>query len=382
MGRYQAVTERETRLADALEAAQVGAWLFDVDTGQLTWEPTMFRIFDMAPKSALSLDDFLEKVHPEDRPSVQSAIADTLAGGRYEKTYRIAASEGIRWIHARAERLRGPRHQRLITGITIDVTARMEAEVERERLMSVLEESKARSALSERRADLIQLVSGVLHELNSPLGSLVSSTKTLEIAVGRISAELPTEMARECRVIQQSLSSLSQASERLESSLSTLRRFSRPDRAEWERVEVTECIETVLAILPPRPGIEVRFQPADFDDRVRCRPVEIQQALLTLFTNALDAVERNQGSGVDIRLESARDSVAIVVRDDGDGIAPEAIEALFHPTIVEKAGAKRLRLGLPIAARIAEDHGGSLKLNSLGQGQGVTACLSIRREVP
>ena len=96
---------RELRLELALEAGVVGAWLYDAATHELTWEAPMYQIFRVPLGTPVTLEDFLARVHPDDRGRFEASIARTLEGSDFREEYRIITSRGERWVMIRAQLL-------------------------------------------------------------------------------------------------------------------------------------------------------------------------------------------------------------------------------------------------------------------------------------
>src|SRR5690606_20407371 len=100
---------------------------------------------------------------------------------------------------------------------------------------------------------------------------------------------------------------------------------------------------------------------------------EIKQVILNLVANALDATA--SGGYVDICLREFPEEVEIIVQDDGCGMTPEQQKKIFEPFFTTKDVGKGTGLGLSITHRIVSDHGGTLEVESAGEGQGSRFCL-------
>jgi PAS domain S-box-containing protein len=121
----------EDALKRAQEVARIGSWRLDMTRNELVWSDETFRIFGLAPGSPLSYDEFLERVHPEDRAIVDREWKAALRGKPYDIEHRIVINGAVKWVNERAEvevdadgrALRG-------VGTVQDVTARRRAEEE------------------------------------------------------------------------------------------------------------------------------------------------------------------------------------------------------------------------------------------------------------
>jgi signal transduction histidine kinase len=142
--------------------------------------------------------------------------------------------------------------------------------------------------------------------------------------------------------------------------------FARPSEPELMVIPANRIVEEVNALLKPqltKNGIELQVEGAEAA-WVRADPEQVKQVLINLIQNSADSIERGGlirlwvriGSGVDHN--SGDDRVILDVSDNGKGIPPEVQKRLFDPFFTTKEGGTGL--GLPIAARIVEKHGGEL----------------------
>ena len=130
-----------SRLEIALEAADVGSFDWDLRTGVLTWDERMFRLFEVDPTTPLSLEVYLERLHPDDVDRVLTTIDATIASvGDLELLYRVRTSDGSeRWLEARGKALPGPDGTaERVVGTAVDVTERHEESARAERTLELM----------------------------------------------------------------------------------------------------------------------------------------------------------------------------------------------------------------------------------------------------
>jgi signal transduction histidine kinase len=249
---------------------------------------------------------------------------------------------------------------------------------------AALRDAQAQLVQSEKMASLGKLVAGVAHDINTPLGAIAGTQQTLGKMVDKLRGALEKDHpdALESRRVDRTLSALSSASgtigegaKRLDEVVTRLRSFARLDEAELQDVSVAECVEDVCAMLEhQRPdGVELlanvpRLPP------LRCHPADINQLLMNLVTNALEAV--GEQGRISITGNVQDEQIVLVVEDDGPGIAADELEQVFDPGFTTKGVGVGGGFGLSIAYRIAERHGGSLTLQS-DDGAGVRATLVV-----
>ncbi len=249
-----------------------------------------------------------------------------------------------------------------------------------------LQDAQLQLIQSEKLAALGQLVAGVAHELNTPMGAIHSNTqstkKVLERLMGAfdgtpdgLSAHAATlERLRDMNRVNHA------ASRRVIEIVSNLRRFARLDESEWKKADLREGLDETLSLVEhqTRGRIQVVRTYGDVP-LVGCYPGQLNQVFMNLVVNAIQAIE---GDGrIDVECVHEGGSVLVRVRDDGHGIPEEALPRIFDPGYTTKGVGVGTGLGLSIAFRIASNHGGSLRVKSeVGKGSEFT--LSIPIDLP
>jgi signal transduction histidine kinase len=217
---------------------------------------------------------------------------------------------------------------------------------------------------AEQLAAVGQIAAGVAHELRNPLTAIKMLVQTgLE---GAAPAGLPAE---DLAVIEQSI-------RRMEQYIQMFLDFARPPRCERRRSDLLEVIRRAAALVEGRarrqkvvleldlPTLPV---PASID------PEQIQQVLVNLLLNALDALPR--GGAIHVEVETRPGAVAVRVRDNGPGV-PAAIRArLFEPFVTSKP--EGVGLGLSICKRLVEAHGGAIIHANHGPGGGAVVAFTL-----
>ena len=222
-------------------------------------------------------------------------------------------------------------------------------------------EDRARSA--ERLASVATLVTGLAHEIGTPMGVLRGHAEALEGAVEGERARWRVEM-------------ITEQIDRLTSIMQSLLNLARPHDPMRIEVSLKEVISTAGLFLSDkftRRGVE--FTPAlAGDGRIVGDPEKCQQVFLNLFLNAVDALG-DEGGRLEVTLEDGDDgAVEVRIIDDGAGISPEAVEHIFEPFFTTKEAGRGSGLGLMVVKDIVEEHGGELTVAS-AEGEGTTFTL-------
>ncbi|MCL4685746.1 GAF domain-containing protein [Myxococcota bacterium] len=249
-----------------------------------------------------------------------------------------------------------------------------------------LRETQALLVQSEKMRTLGQLVAGVAHELNNPIGFVHANLKLLEEYVAKLTAlqERGGDVSRVREAIRKLLSRSREGTQRVKQIVADLRTFSRMDQAELQEADLNQEIDRTLSLMEPRArsGIEIE---RDFGDlpRVRCHAGQLNQVFMNLLINACDAMGDKGRIRVRTRaLDETR--VRLEFEDEGPGIPPEVRDRVFEPFFTTKAVGQGTGLGLSLSHGIIERHGGRIWVESeAGAGTRFVVELPIRAiEIP
>jgi two-component system NtrC family sensor kinase len=233
-----------------------------------------------------------------------------------------------------------------------------------------LREAQGQLMQSEKLKGLGQLVAGVAHELNNPIGFVHANLQLLDEFIVKLEDAREkggdTEKIREA--IGKLLSRSREGTERVKQIVMDLRSFSRMDQAELQEVDLHEEIDRTLALMEPRlkNGIQVVRDYGELP-QVRCYPGQLNQVFLNLLMNACDVVEG--GGTITIHSERTDQGVRLDFHDDGPGIPADAQSRVFDPFFTTKPVGKGTGLGLSLSHGIIDRHGGRIHIDSEpGQG--------------
>jgi len=269
-----------------------------------------------------------------------------------------------------------------------------------------LQQSQQQLIQSGKMSALGQLVAGIAHELNNPLGCIVSNlapafeyvdevtkvidfyqnfypeaTSKLEETLGDIDIEFTLED------LPNLLKSMQISTERIQDISISLRNFSRSDARSKVKANLYDGLESSLIILHhrlkasgTRPKIEVIKNYGDLPS-IECYPGLINQVFINILANAIDAVEESLAATPQIQIQTGVVERNVVIRivDNGVGMPVEVQQKVFNQLFTTKAIGKGTGLGLSIAHEIVEDkHGGKLSFTSeMGKGTEFVIALPI-----
>ncbi len=312
---------------------------------------------------------------PEGTPSPESLVGKSArdlvpadAAGRVEEMERQA----LRGVAGSIEYQAGGRHVALslhpvrdasgqpILGLVIgqDVTLRRALE--------------SRLAVSSRLAALGTLVAGLAHAINNPLTGVLSGLSLAGEDVSEVrralragGGEVNEALAARLDETADMLASGMQAAARIARIVRDLALFARPDPAR-EKVALPEVARAALRWLPASVGASASVRIEDGGaPEVHDSPGQIEQVLVNLISNAAQSIPPGRTGNIEVRLGTSRNGGATVeVSDDGDGIAPEAMERIFDPFFTTRVPGMGTGLGLPICHAIVSAHGGTIAARS------------------
>ncbi|MEL6471960.1 MAG: PAS domain-containing protein [Cyanobacteria bacterium J06623_4] len=323
-------------------------------------------------KEELLSRPYVEFVHPDDR-EVTETNAEELSHGEptinFENRYRRKDGTYC-WIEWSV--MPFP-HQNVLYGVAHDITRRKQAEIEREKLLA--EAQKARDEAERANQIKDDFLAMLSHELRTPLNPILGWTQLLRQKTPkaeRLQVGLEA-IERNARMQVQLVDDLLDISRILRGKLTL-----NPCSVELKGI-VENAIETVrLAADAKKIQIETDFQPPEIY-RVRGDATRLQQVVWNLLSNAIKFTP--EGGGVSIRIEHIGHSIQLQVVDTGKGISPDFLPYVFE--YFRQADGKTTRkfgglgLGLSIASKILEMHGGTIAADSLGEGQGSTFTVVI-----
>jgi two-component system, NtrC family, sensor kinase len=235
-----------------------------------------------------------------------------------------------------------------------------------------LKQAQSRLVQTAKLASLGELVAGVAHEINNPLAFVISHLSTAIASVEKLAPpSTDVERARHWHRAQDRMKEMAGGLERIRELVLKLRTFSRLDEGERKVVSVSECVDSVLTILGHRlrERIEVETRLGE-PELLDCYPSLLNQALMNLLSNAIDAID---GAGrIVVEGGASGEHYLLRVCDSGSGI-PEALrDRVFDPFFTTKDVGKGTGLGLSITYSIIKKHGGTLELRN-GETGGTVA---------
>lgn len=265
-----------------------------------------------------------------------------------------------------------------------------ERNVDLERALLELKNTQDQLIVKEKMAALGDLVAGIAHELNNPLGAMNSLNDVSRRCVHQIRTVLADSssvdeirqsppMKKALTILEDNLRVSDKAGHRLSTIVKSLKNFVRLDESEYQRVDIHEGLENTLVLLENeiRGRIEVVKKFSSLP-KLSCYPGQLNQVFITLIKNAI-AAHRSDGK-VTIQTLLEDNNIVIKISDTGKGIPPERLKRLFE--LGFSSDGARIKMGgagLSTAYAIIQKHHGDIQVESV-IGQGTTFTITLPRQ--
>ena len=413
------IKEGEQRLRLALEGSRGELWDIDMTSGRVAREGQLAHLALVGADGAVQFRELLETTHPDDAEALRNAMVSHAKGDAegFEATFRLPDREGQwRWVLAQGRVMARDAQgwAKRMLGTVHDVTALKQVETELRRLneelerrvaertaewsqsnadlrqsMEQLREAQRQLVESEKMAALGQLVAGVAHEINTPLGIGVTAASHLQQTFATIeaaqsdssNAALTAALKSGRRCVELVLSNLGRA-DHLVKSFKQIAIDQSTETA--RRIAMREYLDEVLTSLQPvlkRTALKID---------VICPPAlelvtyagAIYQILMNLVVNSVThafAPEQPGTLTIQVQVENAADGapeLLLIYRDDGRGMTPEVRARVFEPFFTTRRGLGGSGLGMHIVYNLVTQRlRGSIRCDS-APGEGV--CFTVR----
>ena len=307
------------------------------------------RLVGLEPRDLVGRNDHEVLFGPEE-PFPPSPLQETLRTGQPASLERLFPQQGNRHFHVTTV-------PRFDEGGTLSQVILI--------LRDITQEHRLRQQLlqAEKLAAVGQLVSGVAHELNNPLTSVLGYAQLLQMR-----GDLPPDVREDLRRI-------AGEARRASHIVHSLQTFAQGQRAERQPVQVNALVHRILELQASQlqaDHVEVVTDLAADLPEVLADPYRLQQVLLHLVDNARGAMASAHGRGtLTVRTWAEGDRVLLAVGDDGPGIPPEHLGRIFEPFFTTKEVGQGTGLGLSICYGIVAEHGGRIWAES-EPGRGAT----------
>jgi PAS domain S-box-containing protein len=346
----QRLSELNEHLTLLLDASELGTWEWNPQDDSVSFNARWCEMIGLCPDSTpRSFDTFVSRVHPDDLDHVMTLARNYIQrkSARFEARFRMKHSAG-HWVNivARGKVTRFDSSGRPLrfTGTHLDVS-------EEVRMHGELESQKLKLNHSSRLAALGEMSAGIAHEINNPLA----------VINGYLSL-IPRYLNNGEKILEIT-GNLQRASHRMQKIVGGLKKFSRTGSAlNFSSHPLCDIIKESLALTEAKSkfsGVPVGFE-CESDSSILCDEIEVEQVIVNLVNNAIDAVKGLPEKWVKVRIFEEEGAVLLRVEDSGAGIPVEVEAKMFEPFFTTKSVSEGTGLGLSITKGILTEHNASI----------------------
>jgi len=342
--------QSEAYLSEAQRLSRTGSFGWKAATGEIIWSEESFRIFqyDRATKPTMEL--ILQRVHPEDAALVKQTIERAARDGEdFDHEYRLMMPDSsVKYVHVVAHALGDESGTIEFIGAVMDVS-------ERKRDEEALRQSQAELAHVNRVTTMGELTASLAHEVNQPIAAAVTDANTCLRWLMRDPPDVEGARAAAARVVKDAT--------RAAEIINRVRLLFKKSPAERELVDINEVIPKMIVLLyseAARYNISVQAELAADLPHIIGDPVQLQQVIMNLIVNSIDAMKDVDGAK-ELIIRSQRTEngqVLVSVIDTGVGLPQQHASKIFNAFFTTKSHGTGL--GLRISRSIVESHGGRL----------------------
>ena len=352
----EALQRSEAYLAEAQRLSHTGSWASIPASGEIRYlSEECYRVLGFEPHGGQpKYEMFFQRIHPDDRANVREA-AETAGREKaeFELDYRIVHPGGeIRDVHVVGHPVPSPSGDLVeFVGTVIDITERKRAEEERERLR----QAQADLAHVNRVTTMGELTASVAHEVNQPIAAAVTNANTCIRWLAGSTPNVEEARAAAMRIVKDGT--------RAAEIVSRIRALFKKGATPREWVDVNEVIREMVVLLHTealRYSISFRTDLAADLPRLMADRVQLQQVLLNLMVNSVDAMKGTEGTR-ELSIKSQRaenEEILVSFSDTGVGLPQQQVDQIFHAFFTTKV--QGTGMGLSISRSIIESHGGRL----------------------
>jgi PAS domain S-box-containing protein len=352
----EGLRQSEAYLAEAQRLSHTGSWAWAPATGEIGYfSEECFTVLGFDPHEELPrLETFFQRIYPDDRAgTVEQFEKARRENTEFELDYRIVHPGGdVRDIHTVGHPVSRPSGDLVeYVGTVMDVTERKRAEEEREKLR----QAQTDLARVNRITTMGELTASLAHEVNQPIAAAVTSANScLHWLAGDV-PNLDKARAAVTRIVRDGT--------RAAEIVSRIRLLFQKGTAQWQLANVNEIIEEMIVLLhgeAERYSISIQTELAADLPQVVGDRVQLQQVMMNLMTNSIDAMKAVDGTR-ELAIKSQRaenEQLLVSVADTGVGLPPQQADEIFNAFFTTKPNGTGM--GLRICRSIVESHGGRL----------------------
>jgi two-component system NtrC family sensor kinase len=358
-----AEAEAQRRFTEAiLDSLPLSLYAVDRDYRIVAWNRNRELGGQGIPRDVALGRNLFDVLTRQRRDVLENELARAFETGAIERIEQEAVSndgEAKHWLISKIPMRTEDENITHVITVGEDITARVEA--------------NRAIARAEKLAAIGRLAAGVVHEINNPLATIAACAEALESRV----SEGAFDDSKEVADLREYLGLIRSEAFRCKSITNGLLDFSRTRAGEHTTINIAEVIASAARLLAHQrrnETVEISVEAANDVAHVNGDAGQLQQAVIALSTNAIDAMP--EGGCLTLRARNENGHVLVEVNDTGVGIAPEHLTKIFDPFFTTKEIGRGTGLGLAVCYGIVTEHGGRLDVHST-VGVGTTFTMTL-----
>jgi PAS domain S-box-containing protein len=351
----------ETYLAEAQRLSKTGSFAWKIGTDEIFWSKETYRIMGIDETVKPTIKLLMQRIHPEDRALVQRQLDRARRDQDLDYEYALLMPDAaVKHLHVRAHRQVCETGEEELVGAVMDITATRQAQ-------EALQVAQAELAHVTRVTTLGEMSASIAHEVNQPLGAIVTNAEASLRWLGRDVPDLQEARAAIGNVVKDA--------HRAAEVIRRIRDFSKKADPHMRQLNINDVVQEAVTLVQHealRYDIAMRFELASGVPQVRGDRIQLQQVIVNLAVNGMEAMAtvRDRERVLTVRTQPYQsDQVLVAVEDVGPGIESKNLDLVFSAFHTTKPDG--LGMGLSICRSIVEAHGGQVWA-SPNAGSGMT----------
>lgn len=347
---HSALKKTNKILNETSAIAKVGGWELDVATGELNWTDETFTILEVDKRNGSKpmLPEGLALFTDSSAPIIDRAVSRAIEFGEpYSLELEALTAKGnVKWVYTNGRATFDNGKVVTLSGTIQDIDERKKTEI-------AYKAEKQKSFQNAKLASLGELAASMAHEINNPLGIISGNAELLmEVDV------IPETSIKKVK-------SIFDSTKRIAHIVQGLKKFSGKKIVNYTKKDISEIINEAISLVKPR----LKTQRVKLASNIKpgcivlCNEIEIEQVILNLINNAIDAISNLECREVEISLVEEDKYACILVEDSGKRIEEDIALKLFDPFFTTKHNSSNSGLGLSISREIMLEHKGDIKID-------------------
>ncbi len=330
---------------------KIGWWVVNVKDNSVAWSDEVFRIYGLPVTKTVPVKKAIKFYPGEAQKTISKLVEDGIKSGTpwdVELPFKSKDNQS-KWVHTTGYPIYNNKGEvSELFGVFKDIT---QDKIKKDQLRFYLDKMIANSQL----ATLGEISAGIAHEINNPLAIIQGNAERILLQIERGDVSLD--------FIKQNAEKIIATTSRISNIVAGLKSLARFDKEPFENVRLSQIMNEVSNMMSLKiKSNQIEFRLPEISDKIQiqCRPVQIEQVIVNLIANSIDAIQNLKKKWIEVRVDVQPSNIRLSVVDSGSGVPKEIQAKILEPFFTTKQQGKGTGLGLSISRRIISEHGGVL----------------------